>query len=68
MLAFYTWGENKILSANPSLQSYKPTRDMLKTEVLHLFILVEEMSFSCLGCVGGRRGNRFMCLVLWRED
>lgn len=67
VIVFYTWGENKILSANPRLQSYKPTTDTLKTEELHLFILLEEMSFSCLGCLGGRRGNRLVCLVLWSE-
>lgn len=38
---------------------------MLKTEELHLFIVVEEMSFSCLGCVGGRRGNSMYSSYVW---
>lgn len=42
------------MSANPRLQSYKPTTDTLKTEELHLFILVEEMSFFLFGLYRGK--------------
>lgn len=53
--------QNKILSANPSLQSYKFTIDALKTDI---YIYWSKKCLFLVWVGGGRTGNRPVCLVL----